>query len=58
MKELLYIPFYIIYVIEAIFKKYRNISFEKEAYENQDNFEYLKERKHFAMWKNKKGCSN
>lgn len=30
--ELLVIPFYIIYFIEWIFKGYRNISFEKEAY--------------------------
>jgi len=51
MKELLYIPFYIIYIIEAIFKKYRNISFEKEAYANQEDFEYLKNRKHYAMWR-------
>lgn len=51
MKELLYIPFYIIYGIEAIFKKYKNISFEKEAYSNQENFEYLKNRKHYAMWR-------
>ena len=51
MKELLYIPFYIIYGIEAIFKKYKNISFEKEAYANQEDFEYLKNRKHYAMWR-------
>ena len=41
MKELLYIFFYIIYVIEWLIllfkygkKAYRNISFEKEAYAN------------------------
>lgn len=41
MKELLYVPFYIWYVIEWLFrllqyrdadKAYRNISFEREAY--------------------------
>ena len=51
MKELLYIPFYIIYGIEAIFKKYKNVSFEKEAYANQEDFEYLKNRRHYAMWR-------
>lgn len=49
--ELLIIPFYIIYLIEWIFKGYRNISFEKEAYSNQDNLDYLKTRKLFAMWR-------
>ena len=49
--ELLIIPFYIIYLIEWIFKGYRNISFEKEAYSNQDNLDYLKTRKLFAQWK-------
>lgn len=50
--ELLIIPFYIIYIIEWIFKGYRKISFEKEAYSNEQNLDYLKNRKHFAMWKN------
>ena len=54
--ELLVIPFYIIYVIEYIFKAiayrsihegYRNISFEREAYSNDTNFEYLKTRKRY-----------
>ncbi len=49
--ELLIIPFYIIYLIEWIFKGYRNISFEKEAYDNEDNLDYLKTRKWFAQWK-------
>lgn len=49
--ELLIIPFYIIYIIEWIFKGYRNISFEKEAYNNQYNLNYLKERKHYSMWR-------
>lgn len=49
--ELLIIPFYIIYLIEWIIKGYRNISFEKEAYSNEYNLDYLKNRKHFSMWK-------
>lgn len=49
--ELLVIFFYLIYLIEYIFKKYKNISFEKEAYANQSNLNYLQERKHYAMWR-------
>jgi len=30
---------------------YRNISFEKEAYSNDDNLEYLKQRKIFNFIK-------
>ena len=53
MKELGYIPFYVLYFIEwlirLLFKgnAYRNISFEREAYSNQYNLDYLKERKHY-----------
>lgn len=50
--ELLILPFYIIYIIEWIFKGYRNISFEKEAYSNEKNLDYLKTRKLFNMWRN------
>lgn len=49
--ELLIIPFYIIYLVEWLFKEYRDISFEKEAYNNEDNLNYLKTRKQFAQWK-------
>lgn len=49
--ELLIIPFYIIYLVEWIFKGYKNISFEKEAYSNDNNLDYLKTRKHYSMWK-------
>lgn len=52
MKEMLYIPFYVWYVIEWLFRliidrktAYKSISFEKEAYQNQHNLSYLKERK-------------
>ena len=47
-QELLVIGFYIIYLFEWIFKGYDNISFEKEAYDNQNNLNYLKTRKRFA----------
>lgn len=62
MKELLYIPFYIIYLIEWLIrvlftknhfskKAYYYISFEREAYRNQWNLKYLEKRKHFAEWR-------
>jgi len=60
MKELLYVPFYLLYGLEYVYKlfkhkfntnkAYRNISFEKEAYDNQYNPIYLKIRKHYAQW--------
>lgn len=60
MKELLYVGFYLAYMFEYLgksiwyrnFKKaYKNLSFEKEAYEHQDDPEYLKTRKHYAQWR-------
>lgn len=57
MKELGYILFYIIYLLEwvvRLFKKgnaYRNISFEREAYENEWDMNYLEKRPKWAMWK-------
>lgn len=62
IKELYYILFYIAYFFEWLFnlcrygfniKAYRNISFEKEAYDNDENYDYLITRKRFAMWRNK-----
>lgn len=59
MKELGYVLFYLIYVVEwlvRLFKPgnaYRNISFEKEAYTNQYDIAYLSKRKHFAQWRSK-----
>ena len=58
-KELLYIGFYILYIIEFLItllycfnwhNAYRRISFEREAYKNQSNLNYLQHRKRFA-WK-------
>ena len=58
MRELLYIPFYIIYVIEwavrlvrhrSLVAAYRNISFEREAYARQADMGYLASRPLFAF---------
>src|SRR5690606_2357074 len=55
--EMLILPFYLFYVIEYIGrlvqyrnkdKAYRNISFEREAYTNEQDLEYLKKRKLYA----------
>jgi len=52
--ELLILPFYILYLLEFILKyfyyknaylAYRSISFEREAYQNETDLEYLKKRK-------------
>lgn len=47
--ELLIIPFYIWYVIAFFRKGYLNISFEKEAYMNEKNQDYLKTRKPYSF---------
>ncbi|MES2486911.1 MAG: hypothetical protein V4581_13325 [Bacteroidota bacterium] len=58
--ELLIIPFYLWYVTEyfirlIIYKNkrqaYRNISFEREAYTNENNLNYLNKRKLWALIK-------
>lgn len=62
MKELLYLPFYLLYGIEWLIRlamymnvkeAYRNISFEREAYDKQANFGYITddERKPYAFLK-------
>ena len=46
------LPFYLIYFIEWIFKGYRGISFEKEAYTYQSLPDYPKKyRKLFGQWR-------
>jgi hypothetical protein len=47
--EMLIIPFYIWYLIEYYRKGYYNVSFEKEAYANDKNFNYLKKRRIFSF---------
>ena len=57
-RELLIIPFYLIYVVEWLFrsvyffnfyKGYQNISFEREAYFNEKDLEYLERRPLFGF---------
>ena len=56
-RELLFIPFYILYLIEWCIRRfqynswkeaYYNISFEREAYEYGNDLAYLKNRKHYS----------
>ena len=58
-KELLVLPFYIWYFLDFLFKylryrnwdkAYRNIIFEREAYANQCNLDYLKVRGIWWFW--------
>lgn len=60
MLELLVVPFYLLYVAEwlvriagcrNIFRAYRSISFEREAYDNEACLHYLEHRPHFAWAK-------
>lgn len=64
MKEMLWIFFYLWYIIEWFIKlfkygdsnedgrgdAYHNISFEREAYDNETNQQYLNSRKHYSWW--------
>ncbi len=59
-QELLIVFFYIFYFMEWVvrcmlyfdtYKAYQNMSFEKEAYNNEKNLAYLKERKPFSFIK-------
>jgi uncharacterized membrane protein YjgN (DUF898 family) len=58
--ELLIIPFYILYLLNylinlAAYRKhgqaYLNIAFEREAYQNEANSTYLKNRKWFSWYR-------
>lgn len=61
MRELLYVPFYIVYVVEwlvrlAIYRgdamrAYRGISFEREAYDHAAEPDYLCRRRRWAQWR-------
>ena len=60
MKELWYVFFYLWYVTEWLIRlfafkgrkyAYKNISFEREAYVNQDDLNYFKNRKRFDFVK-------
>lgn len=58
--ELLIIPFYFFYLLHYIINRfrfpdhhsaYRHIIFEKEAYANESNLNYLEQRKWFGFWR-------
>ena len=58
-KEMLILPFFLWYGLEFLFrylqywnwsKAYRNISFEREAYANEYNLDYLATRKKYAWF--------
>jgi len=58
--ELLIIPFYLFYILEFIIRlfqyrnwheAYRNISFERECYDNESNLDYLKQRSFWSFLK-------
>ncbi len=61
MRDLCYIWFYVIYLLEWLYRlpkqfrtgqsAYRNVSFEREAYKKQKCKTYLSYRKPFAQWK-------
>jgi hypothetical protein len=50
-KELLLVGFYLVYLVEWVFKGYDRISFEKEAYAHEADDSHLKTRKLFQMWR-------
>lgn len=59
-RELLFIPFYIVYLIEWLIRlfqyknwkeAYYNISFEREAYKHGNDLQYLKNRKLYSWVK-------
>ncbi len=56
-REMLFVFFYLAYFLEWMVRlpmrgnAYRNISFEREAYANQRNLDYLKHRK-LDAWRN------
>lgn len=58
--ELLVVPFFLLYTLEFCVRfiqyknwylAYRNISFEREAYSNEHNLIYLKNRKNWCFFK-------
>ncbi|UII78361.1 hypothetical protein [Flagellimonas sp. CMM7] len=57
-RELLILPFYILYISEWLlrtllyldsYRAYQNISFEREAYANEEDKDYLSRRKTFGF---------
>lgn len=61
-RELLFVPFYIIYVLEWLWllvrlrswrRAYYAISFEREAYGHGSDPAYLQTRRHYSQWRTK-----
>jgi len=59
-RELLILPFYILYIVEWFlrtlyyrdsYRAYRNISFEREAYAHEGDMQYLSMRRSFAFFR-------
>ena len=66
IREWAYLPFYLLYVIEWAWRyarcrnwmsAYRSITFEREAYANQSNLDYLKTRRHYNNFRQPVQCS-
>lgn len=60
MREMLFVPFYVWYVVEWLvllcrlrnpFRAYCAIRFEREAYDNQADLSYLRHRRPFACFR-------
>ncbi len=57
MRELGYVFFYVLYILEWLWRlfrrgnAYRNLSFEREAYDHQSDPGYLSRRPRFAQWR-------
>lgn len=60
MRELLWVPFYLLYFLEWLVRlavcrdlerAYYSISFEREAYRHGKDLGYLGRRRHFAQWR-------
>ena len=58
--ELLFVPFFMLYLLNYLWnlirfhsheKAYREICFEREAYANDNNFNYLKKRSLFSFFR-------
>lgn len=58
--ELGLVVFYVWYLLEYLYRRfqyrdhylaYRNISFEREAFTNDSNLTYLRDRKWYSFWK-------
>lgn len=62
-RELLFIPFYVVYLLEWLmhfarlrnwYRAYQAISFEREAYSHGNDLTYLSRRRHYAQWRRDK----